>query len=137
MMKNLALILITSIIFIASACNKNDKSQRFKYLTTPTWTSDTLYANGVDASGPGQILEIFKGDCKFNEDGTGNFVDYTGTWIFNTDETKITIFTQSLSFPITCNIVELTATSFKVTTSVPNPLNLSEQLAIRMTFKAK
>lgn len=136
-MKNLAFFLLASVILIAASCNKNDKSQRFKYLTTPTWVSDTLLANGVDAGGPGQFLEIFKGECKFNEDGTGNFVDYTGTWSFSPDETKITILTESLSFPITCNIVELTATSFKVTTSVPNPLNLSDQIAIRMTFKAK
>jgi hypothetical protein len=136
-MKKLAFIILTTIILVAASCNKNDKSQRFKYLTTPTWVSDTLLANGVDASGPGQFLEIFKGDCKFNEDGTGTFVDYTGTWLFSPDESKITILTESLSFPITCNIVELNATSFKVTTTVPNPLNLSQQVAVRMTFKAK
>lgn len=134
-MKNLALLLIISGIFFASACNKDKKSERFLLLTGPLWTTDSLLANGDDASRPGGRLEKFKGDARFKEDGTGYFGIYTGTWRFNVDETEITIVTDSLILPIISDIVELTSSSFKITTVVPDkdmqPIN------IRMTFKAR
>jgi len=134
-MKNLALLLIISGIFIASACNKDKMSERFLLLTGPEWTTDSLRANGVDAGGPGGFLEKFKGDARFKEDGTGYFGIYTGTWRFNVDETEITIVTDSLILPIISDIVELTSSSFKIMTVVPDkdmqPIN------IRMTFKAR
>jgi hypothetical protein len=135
-MKNLALILIISGCLIAS-CSKDDKSERFKLLTGPMWSTDSLLANGVDASGPGGMLAKFKGDAKFQEDGSGYFGIYTGSWRFSTDETKITIVADSLVLPIISDIVELTASSFKIKTLVPNPLIPTESIKIRMTFKAK
>ena len=135
-MKNLALLLIISGCFIVFACNKTDKSERFKLLTGPIWTTDSLLANGVNASGD-PIIGKFKGDAKFKEDGSGYFGIYTGTWRFNQDETEITIVTDSLILPIISDIVELTSSSFKITTVVPDKDNPMQPINIRMTFKAR
>jgi hypothetical protein len=132
-MKNIALFVVSGLMLFA-ACKKNSESERFILLTTPVWSSDSLLVNGTDASGTGQLLEKFKGDAKFNKDGTGTFGQYTGTWRFSYSETNIVIESDSLQAPISTNIAELTAVSLKITTvfpSVPDPLN------IRMTFKAK
>jgi hypothetical protein len=118
------------------ACNKNSESERFKLLTGPTWGSDSLLANGVDASGPNGVLKNFKGDAKFNEDGTGNFGIYKGTWRFAYDETQIVIETDSLPIPLTTKIAELNTASLKITTSYPN-ITTGVTINIRMTFKAK
>jgi len=136
-MKNIALLTFISASLLIFSCNKDDKLDRFKLLTGPTWTADSLLANGVDASGTGELLEKFKGDAKFKEDGTGNFGKYTGEWRFNVEKTQITIFTDSMPLPIITNIKELTQTSLKVTTLVPNPLDQYNPFNIRMTFKAK
>jgi hypothetical protein len=136
-MKNLILIAIISGTMLAFACKKDDKSERFKFLTTPVWTSDSLLANGANASGPGGILEKFKGEAKFRDDGTGYFGIYTGIWRFNSDETELVIVTDSLVLPIISDIIELKATSLKVTTLAPNQQNPSQPYNIRMTFKAK
>ena len=135
-MKNLAIFIIVTGCLLAFSC-KDKRSERFKLLTGPVWATDTLLANGVDASGPGQLLEPFKGDAKFREDGTGTFGKYTGTWWFNPSETEINIDTDSLPIPIICDIVELTVRSLKITTVVPNLQNPSQPHNIRMTFKAK
>jgi hypothetical protein len=136
-MKNLALLLIISGCLFASACKKDKTSERFKFLTGPVWRTDSLLANGVDASGPGQLLEPFKGDAKFNEDLTGYFGTYTGQWRLNSDDTEITIITTELVLPIICDIVELTSISLKITAVVPNQANPQEPHHIRMTFKAR
>ncbi|MCX6301942.1 MAG: hypothetical protein NTW82_07135 [Bacteroidia bacterium] len=136
-MKNLALLVFISACLLVFSCNKDDRSERFKLLTEPTWATDSLLANGADGSGSGGVLEKFKGDAKFREDGTGNFGNYKGTWRFNVEETQITIIADSLVLPIVTNIKELTKTSLKITTIVPNPLDQSNPFNIRMTFKAK
>jgi hypothetical protein len=136
-MKNLALLLIISGFFFVSSCKKNSLSEPFKLLTGPIWASDSLLANGVDASGPGGILEEFKGDARFNENGTGYFGIYTGTWRFNVDETEITIVTDSMLLPIITNIIELTKISLKIKTIIPNQAIPDEPIKIRMTFKVK
>jgi len=132
-MKNLALLFILSGSFLLASCNKESQSESFKLLTGPIWVSDSLLANGVDASGPAGMLHDFKGEAKFNEDGTGNFGTFTGTWRFSYNETQIVISTDSLPVPLTTMIAELTRTSLKITTNFPTlpPTNL------RMTFKAK
>ncbi len=135
-MKNLVLLFIISLSLAIFSCNKDSESERFKLLTGPTWASDSLLANGVDASGPGGLLENFKGDVRFNEDGTGSFGIYKGTWRFAYDETQIVIETDSLPIPLTTQIAELTAASLKITTSFPN-LTTGITTNIRMTFKAK
>ena len=135
-MKNIALILIIAGMAIAS-CKKEDSNSLFSLLTGPVWTSDSLLANGVDASGPDGMLKNFKGDAKFNEDGTGYFGIYEGTWRFAYDNTQLVISSDSLAFPITTKIAELTAKDLKVTTSYPNLANPSAPTYIRMTFKAK
>jgi hypothetical protein len=133
-MKNLALLLVISGCFIIFSCKKNSQSEQFKLLTGPTWVSDSLLANGIDASGPAGVLRNFKGEVKFNEDLTGNFGNYTGTWRFAFNETQIVITTDSLPIPLTNKIVELTKSSLKITTSYSI---IGASINIRMTFKAK
>jgi hypothetical protein len=134
MMKNLALLVIISGCLIFFACQKNTKSEKFLLLTGPTWTSETLLADGVDASGPGGLLAKFKGDAKFRVDGTGYFGQYIGTWRFAYNETELFIDSDSLQTALTANIAELTRTSLKITTAYPRqPIPLE----IEMTFKTK
>jgi hypothetical protein len=135
-MKNLLLFVIISGCFVVFSCKKKE-SDRFKFLTSPIWVADSLLANGVDATGPGGILSSFIGDAKFNTDGTGYFGSYTGTWRFNSDETKLVIETDSLPIPVVADIKELTSSSLKVTTVLPNPLDPLSPFNIRMTFKPK
>jgi hypothetical protein len=136
-MKNIVLILIISGCFYLASCNKDSESERSKLLTGPVWVSDSLLANGVDASGPTGMLKNFKGEAKFNKDGTGYFGSYSGTWRFALNEAQIVILSDSLPFPVTTVIAELNAVSLKVTTSYPNPMNPTIAAKIRMTFKAK
>jgi len=134
-MKNIVLFLAICLCFQIFSCQKETQSDRFKLLTGPVWASDSLLVNGIDASGPGGMLEKFKGDIKFNTDYTGYFGDYTGTWRFAFDETEVVIMSDSLPIPITAIIKELNTTSLKVTTSYQIPP--SDPINIRMTFKAK
>ena len=136
-MKNLLISLIISGLFVFISCNKEDKSDRFRLLTSPVWATDSLLADGVDAGSPGMLLAKFKGEAKFNEDGTGTFGVYKGTWYFAYNETQIVIHSDSLLIPLVTLIKELTGSSLKITTSVPNMLNPNDTIDIRMTFKAK
>ena len=135
-MKKLAALFIIFLSFSVFSCKKDSESDKFKLLTAPTWASDSLLADGIDASGPDGVLKNFKGEAKFNEDGTGNFGIYEGTWRFAYDETQIVIETDSLPIPLTTIIAELTSASLKITTSYPNILT-GTPIKIRMTFKAK
>jgi hypothetical protein len=136
MKKSLFTLFIIAVILLY-ACNTEEESERFRLLTAVTWGSDSLLAEGVDAGGPGQILEKFKGDAKFNKDGTGQFGLYTGTWRFSYGEANLVIDSDSLQVPLTAVLAELTAISLKITTIYPNLLNPSNPVDIRMTFKAK
>lgn len=135
-MKNLVLFVIFTAC-IVFACKKDEKSERFRLLTGHEWTSDSLLMDGVDASGPGQRLEKFKGDINFKVDGTGYFGQYTGTWRFSYNETQVVIESDSLQVPLSALIEVLTESSLKITTSYPNLLNPSDPFDIRMTFKPK
>jgi hypothetical protein len=138
-LKNLLLLGMIVMLLALTNCSKSkeDENDPFKLLTTPMWTTDSLLANGVDASKPGQLLAKFKGDAKFKEDGTGTFGIYKGTWWFVENKTQIIIKSDSLPLPLTNKIVELTATSFKITTGVPDLIGGTGIINIRMTFKAK
>lgn len=136
-MKNLALLLCIAGCVYFSSCKKDTQSEAFKLLTGSVWVSDSLLANGFDASVPGGLLEDFKGEALFNEDYTGSFGSYTGTWRFSFDETQIVITTPDLPVPLTAQIVELTNNSLKITTVFPNLVNPNSPINIRMTFKAK
>lgn len=136
-MKNLIILLMLTGCLSVLSCKKESQTDRLTLLTTPVWKSDSLLVNGADASGTGGMLELFKGDAKFNEDGTGYFGSYTGTWRFATNETQIVITSPSLPLTLTTLIAELTSTSLKVKTSYPNLVNPLEPVKIRMTFKAK
>jgi hypothetical protein len=136
-MKKILLLAAIAVIFIAYACQEEEISERFRLITTPVWASDSLLADGQDASGPGGILEKFKGDARFNEDGTGVFGAYTGTWKFVYNETEITITSDSLTLPLTAFIDELTEISLKINTSYPQKNEPDNPLDIRMTFNAK
>lgn len=132
MKKNLFLLLL-ALSILALSCNKETASEPFTLLTSHVWTSDSLLANGIDASDPGEMLALFKGDASFNKDGTGTFGQYTGTWMFTDSETNIAISSPDLPLTLTTHIVELTSVSLKVTFNYPgNP-----PTSIRMTFKAK
>jgi len=132
-MKRPLLLLMLVITVLVSSCNKDKESARFTLLTSHTWTSDSLLANGLDASDPGEMLALFKGDADFNEDGTGTFGQYTGTWMFTDNETNVAITSPDLPFALTTHIAELTVVSLKVTFTFPGlvPAN------IRMTFNPK
>jgi hypothetical protein len=134
-MKTLVLLLIISGCISLASCKKDTQSENFKLLTGPTWASDSLLANDVDASGPDGMLKNFKGDAKFNTDYTGTFGVYSGTWRFASNETQLVITTDSLPFPVTTQIAELNTVSLKIITIYPNPLGVLTK--IRMTFKAK
>lgn len=136
-MKNIALLLLISVTVLVASCTKETVSDRFTFLTSHIWRTDSLLAGGVNASGPGQLLEKFAGDIKFDEDGTGYFGQYTGTWRFVYDETSIVLESPELPVPLTALIKELTATSLKLTTNYPNLTDPSTPLKIRMTFKPK
>ena len=118
------------------SCQNEDVSERIKLLTGPTWVSDSLLANGVDAGNPGEFLGKFKGEAKFNEDGTGIFGDYTGTWELTYNETQLIISSDSLALPVVTGLEELTASSLKITAAVPNVIEPAP-IKLRMTFKAK
>jgi hypothetical protein len=130
------LIILVAATFILACCKKDDQSERFKLLTGHIWESDSLLVDGADASGPGGVLEKFKGDAVFRADGTGDFGLYSGTWYFYDNERNITIASDSLRFPLTSRIVELTETSLKITTSFPSPVP-GVNFAIRITFIPK
>ena len=127
-MKNLIILLAISVLTVVYSCKK-EESERFRLLTGPVWATDSLLANGIDASGPTGLLNKFKGEAKFNTDFTGYFGAYKGTWMFSGDETQIIIASDSLPARIACNIIELTSMSFKITTYL--------NAHIRMTFKPK
>jgi hypothetical protein len=134
-MKNVALFLVICCSLQMFSCGKESDSEKFRLLTGNVWASDSLLVNGVDASGPGELLENFKGDAIFNEDHTGTFGTYTGTWRFAFNESQLVISSESLPITITAVIAELTETSLKITTSYQIPP--STTLNLRMTFKAK
>jgi hypothetical protein len=129
------LMILISLILLSCKDDDQDVSEKFVLLTTPVWESESLLVNGVDASGPGGMLENFKGDAEFNEDGTGYFGEYTGTWQFSEDETQLIITAVGLPFPIVAVILELTASSLKIRTEFPNPPQ--DNLIIDMAFRAK
>jgi hypothetical protein len=135
-MKWLSVLLMAAAGLMIAACGEKE-SERFILLTTPVWVADTLYSDGVDAGNPGELLYKFRGDAKFQKNGTGYFGAYEGKWMFNPDETKVTITSDSLPVAILANIYLLTSTDLRITAVVPNKQNLSDPYDIRMTFKAK
>ena len=132
-MKKPILLLLTGLLMILSSCGKNKESERFSLLTDHTWASDSLLANGLDASGTGQILEKFKGDIKFSKDGSATFSQYSGTWSFTDNEANLAIDSPDLPFTLTTHIIELKTNSLKVTFNYPDVT----LIPIRMTFKPK
>jgi hypothetical protein len=136
-LKNLLLLGVIAITLALTNCIKEDENDPFILLTKPMWRTDSLLANGKDASQPGQLLAKFKGDAKFKDDGTGVFGIYKGNWQFVENNTQIIIKTDSLPLPLTSKIVELTASSFKITTGVPDLVGGTGIINIRMTFIAK
>lgn len=126
------------LLSIFYACDKEEgNSERFDYLTGISWTSDSLLADGQDASGPGELLENFKGDVRFYENGTGYFGQYEGTWAFTNQETQLVINSPDLLAALTVNIEELTSNSLKLTTQFPSSANPDTYVDIRMTFVPK
>ncbi len=138
-MKNALLLLLVLAGIMIIACNKEEEEVQDPYtlLTAHVWVSDSLLANGVEAGGPGQLLEKFNGDVEFRTDGTGTFGEYSGTWSLSEDNTTITIVTQELPISIIAIIKELTTNSLKIVTGFPDTTQPGEIIDIRMTFKVK
>jgi hypothetical protein len=138
-MKNVALLFLLMAGLLVYSCNdkETEEADPYNLLVGATWVADSLLANGMDASGPGGVLEKFKGEAKFNTDGTGTFGEYSGTWLMSPNKKEVTITTLELVFPILARIEELTNSSLKINTGVPSADNPEVVLAIRMTFKAK
>jgi hypothetical protein len=125
-------LFIAALVY-ATSC-KEKTSERFDLLTSHAWTSDSLLADGIDASGSGELLEKFKGDIVFRVDGSGTFGQYTGTWMFVDNQSSLVIESPDLAVALTTHIVELTSTSLKVTFTYTT---LEGNKNIRMTFKPK
>ncbi len=132
-------VFITGFLFLAACDKEEETSDRFTLLTGATWQSDSLLINGGDASGPGEMLEDFRGTAHFREDYTGTFGNYEGSWDFAQNETELIIRSDSLPIPmLSTKIQELTRESLKVTTSFPDLQNPSgPALQIRLTFTAE
>jgi hypothetical protein len=128
-----AWLVCVAFCLLITACNKEEKSERFILLTTPVWSAESFEASGTDTTGIGLLIKQLDGDAKFNEDGTGYFGNFTGQWKFMSDETQIQISTQSLPAPVLTDIILLTDQSLKLlaTVTILAPIDLS------MTFKAR
>ncbi len=136
-MKKLLVVILTVTGLIAFSCDDIDVTANFSNLTSNIWAADSLLANGVNAGGPGELLEDFNGILLFNEDGTGTFGVYEGSWYFAYEETQIVLSSDSLIMPLTAIIEELTGVSLKMTTVFPNINYPDNPTNIRMTFKAE
>lgn len=138
-MKNFTLFIIIISGILLYSCSKEEEEvilTPYQMLTGNTWHSDSLLADGEDASGPGELLEKFKGEAHFRTDGTGTFGEYSGEWTLSEDNSEITIITTEMPLPITAIINELTQSSLKITTGFPDASNPGEVIIIRMTFIA-
>lgn len=129
-------VLIVAGVFMFS-CVEETIYTPLQYLTMHSWHPDSLLANGESAGGPGELLEKFNGQAQFYENGTGLFGTFEGTWYFSDEETKIVIASDSLSFPVTMNIVELSELHLKLTTVFPNLTDPLNPFNIRLTFKSE
>ena len=136
-MKKLLVLILTITGLIAFSCDDTDVTANFSNLTSNIWAADSLLANGVNAGGPGELLEDFNGILLFNEDGTGTFGVYEGSWYFAYEETQMVLSSDSLIMPLTAIIEELTGVSLKMTTVFPNTIYPDNPTNIRMTFKAE
>ena len=136
-MKKAGLILLIISSLVLAACDRDDDddvSERFLLLTSTVWVSDQLLVDGVDASEG--LLANFRGEAIFEVDGTGSFGQYTGTWEFMENETKLRITPQGF-LVIIADIVRLTADALEIMTGFPNPQDQSETLEVRMIFNAQ
>jgi hypothetical protein len=89
-MNRTLLVLLLAISLVMSGCDRDDEedvSERFLLLTGTVWVSDQLLINGEDASQG--LLANFQGEAIFEPDGTGSFGQYTGTWEFLNNETRL------------------------------------------------
>lgn len=139
-MKNLLLFIAVMAGLWLSGCKKDGNTDElYTWLTEKPWRTDTLQVNGSEPTGLlGERFEKFRGEARFNEDGTGTFGSYNGTWRFP-DKTRkqLVINADSLGFPLTTDIVELKANSLKITTSLPDLWGDEGTLNIRITFRPK
>jgi hypothetical protein len=136
-MKTLGYAFMIFALLAVFSCEEKEEevSEVFTMLTAHPWASDSLLIDGQDASGPGGLLEKFKGDMVLNEDGTGLFGGYTGTWKLSANEKELTLNTEALPTVLNPKIEELTNSSLKITTGFP--VSAEVELKVRLTFKAK
>ena len=140
MIKVKASLIVLILLCIFFSCKKEaeeEYSEKYLLLTNPVWVSDSLLANGEDASSVDQPLNIFSGETKFNLDGTGQVEKIEGTWSFLENETQLIIRSDSLPGAVTAFIKELTSTSLKIKTGFITAADPPVYLDIKMTFLAK
>ena len=130
------LIAILSLAILTVGC-EDEKDTPFTLLTGPVWVSDSLLVNGIDAGGPGQILANFRGEARFLKDGTGLFANFTGTWRFAQNDTRLLITSPDYPVPITTIIEELSRSNLRLSTELPHPLLPGTIMRVRMTFKSR
>mgnify|MGYP004702466237 CR=1 FL=1 len=130
------LIAIFSVAILTVGC-EDEKDTPFTLLTGPVWVSDSLLVNGIDASGPGQVLANFKGEARFLKDGTGLFANFTGTWRFAQNDTQLILTSPDYPVPITTIIEELSRSNLRISTELPHPLLPGTIMRVRMTFKSR
>ncbi len=137
MKKTIFFALVTVAYVFVSCKNEVIPSENLNLLTNHIWAAESLLADGVDESGEGGLLEMFNGDTKFNDDGTGYVGEIVGTWVFSDNESAIIITSDSLPLPITTQIIELTAQSLKLNTSYPIQESPPVFADVNMTFIPK
>jgi hypothetical protein len=136
-MKKTGLVFMVICSLVLSACDRDDEddvSERFLLLTGSVWVSDQLLIDGVDASEG--LLANFRGEAVFRTDGTGSFGQYTGTWEFLNNETRIRILPQGF-LPIIADIVTLNQETLEIVTGFPNPEDTTQTWEVRMKFTAR
>jgi hypothetical protein len=127
------------LTFVFFTCKKDViPNDNLNLLTNHIWTADSLLADGEDASGEGQLLEKFKGDTKFNADGTGYVGEIVGNWQFSNNQTAVIITSDSLQMAVSATIALLTEQSLKLTTAYPVQTSPTVvYAAVRMSFIPK
>ena len=137
MKKILIILTCITIVYGLNSCKKDKVSENTKLLTAHIWTASSLLADGIDEGGEGGFLEIFNGDTKFNEDGTGYVGGVIGTWRFENDEKNLIISSDSLLFPVSTTILELTEISLKLGTEYPRQVEPLVYADVEMSFIPK
>ncbi len=109
------LVLFLAVAGISlSSCKKEDPAPTKKELLSKTWKISEFYEDGQQINDP-SLASI---RLTYNTNGTYTSIGFgdnsTGTWEFNSDETRI-VMDKGTADEMTVSISTLTATSLKIT----------------------